>query len=311
MAEDPRLLLWRRRPDTASVDLNGRVLVLPLDVSPMGSPYALRESVAATWRALDDEPQDFSGLADRLARLHATDPGAIADRSHSMPTLRGHSSISLARIDKTNNIRYTPNSIRKRAEFMARIGLTAERLVEAAAVLADESGFDAVTPTALARVFDVKVASLYSHVANADEIRVRLALYALDRLADQVAEAVAGLAGKDALVALADAHRDFSRRHPGLFAAARHPLDAAAAVRSGGARIAQSTRAVLRGYGLGDTAEVHATRLLGSVFLGFSTLESAGSFSHSQPSSDSSWQVALGALDGTLRRFAQAGGGDD
>ncbi|PPF19643.1 hypothetical protein C5B95_09900 [Rathayibacter sp. AY1A7] len=79
MADDPRLLLWRRRPDTASVDLNGRVLVLPLDVSPMGSPYALRESVAATWRALDDEPQDFSGLADRLARLHSTDPGAIAD----------------------------------------------------------------------------------------------------------------------------------------------------------------------------------------------------------------------------------------
>jgi AcrR family transcriptional regulator len=179
---------------------------------------------------------------------------------------------------------------------VARAGLTVERLSEAGAKLADESGFDAVTPTALARIFDVKVASLYSHFTNANDIKVHIALLALDRLADRIAEAVAGRSGQDAVAALANAHRDFAREHPGLFAAARHSLDGGTAVRSGGVRIAQLTRSVLRGYHLEDVAQVHAIRLLGSVFLGFATLEMAGGFSHSQPKSEVSWQVALGAL---------------
>lgn len=183
---------------------------------------------------------------------------------------------------------------------MARAGLTIDRLVEAGAKLADASGFEAVTPSALARQFDVKVASLYSHVASANDIKVRVALYALDKLADRIADAIAGRAGRDALIALADAHRDFSMAHPGLFAAARHPLDGEAAGRSGGARIAQATRAVLRGYGLDEHAQTHAIRLLGSVFLGFTMLESSGSFGHSRPSPEASWQVTLDALHAML-----------
>jgi len=183
---------------------------------------------------------------------------------------------------------------------MVRAGLTVDRLIEAGAQLADASGFDAVTPSALARHFDVKVASLYSHVASANDIKVRIALYALDKLADRVAEAIAGRAGRDALVALADAHRDFCKAHPGLFAAARHPLHGAAAARSGGARIARSTRAVLRGYGLDEPAQTHAIRLMGSVFLGFTVLEASGSFSHSSPPPEASWRIALDALHAML-----------
>lgn len=194
---------------------------------------------------------------------------------------------------------------------MARAGLTPDRLIDAGARLADEAGFDAVTPSALAKIFDVRVASLYSHVASANELKVRLALHALDTLADRIAAAVAGRSGKDALMALAKAYRDFSRQHPGLFVAARHPLDDDAAARSGGARIAQSTRAVLRGYGLGEPAETHALRLLGSVFLGFLTLEQAGGFSHSKPSSQASWLAALDALHIMLDALARAGGRDD
>lgn len=181
-----------------------------------------------------------------------------------------------------------------------RAGLTVERLAEAGARLADEVGFDSVTPTALAALFDVKVASLYSHVASANDLKVRVALLALDRLADQLAQALAGLSGKDALVALANVHRDFANQHPGLFAAARHPLDADIAGRSSGVRIAALTRSALSGYRLGQQAEVHAIRLIASVMLGFSTLELAGSFNHSQPSPAASWQVALDSLHGML-----------
>lgn len=49
---------------------------------------------------------------------------------------------------------------------MVRAGLNAERLTRAGAELADEVGFDQVTVSALARRFDVKVASLYSHLKS-------------------------------------------------------------------------------------------------------------------------------------------------
>lgn len=186
---------------------------------------------------------------------------------------------------------------------MVRAGLTVERLVRAGADLADTIGFDAVTPSALARLFDVQVASLYSHVKSAGELKTLVALFSLDQLADRAAEAVAGRAGNDALLALAEVHRDFATQHPGRFAATRYPLDEATATNSGGARLAQLMRAVLRGYNLAEPDQTHAIRLIGSVFLGFITLELSGSFAHSPPEPDASWRASLVALDVILRSW--------
>lgn len=183
---------------------------------------------------------------------------------------------------------------------MARAGLTRERVVRAGAALADQSGFETLSLTALASQFEVKVASLYAHIQSAHDLKTQIALLALASIADQAAEAVAGRSGKDALVALANVHRDFARAHPGLFAASRYPLEPALAASSGGVRLAQMMRAVLRGYALGDTDQTHAIRLLGSVFLGFATLELAGSFRHSSPDAEVSWLRSLEALDGVL-----------
>lgn len=52
-----------------------------------------------------------------------------------------------------------------------RAGLTVDRITQAAAALADEVGFEAVTLSALARSFGVKDASLYSHVKNLQDVR--------------------------------------------------------------------------------------------------------------------------------------------
>ncbi len=94
-----------------------------------------------------------------------------------------------------------------------RVGLTTERLTRAGAELADEVGFEQVTVSELARRFDVKVASLYSHVKNSHDLKTRIALLALEELADRAADALAGRAGKDALVALANVYRDYAREH--------------------------------------------------------------------------------------------------
>ncbi|MDA0565572.1 TetR/AcrR family transcriptional regulator [Streptomonospora sp. S1-112] len=186
---------------------------------------------------------------------------------------------------------------------MARAGLTAERLTQAGAELADEIGFDRVTVSELARRFGVKVASLYSHVRNSQDLRTRIALAALEEMADRAAEALAGRAGKDALAAFADVYRDYAREHPGRYAAAQLRLDPQAAAASAGVRHAQMTRAVLRGYDLPESEQVHAVRLLGSVFHGYVSLELGGGFSHSAPDTQETWARTIDALDSLLRNW--------
>jgi AcrR family transcriptional regulator len=189
---------------------------------------------------------------------------------------------------------------------MVRAGLTAERLARAGAELADEVGFDQVTVSEVARRFDVKVASLYSHVTSSHDLKTRIALLALEELADRGAAALAGRAGKDALTALANVYRDYAREHPGRYAAAQLRLDPETAASSAGPRHAQMTRAVLRGYDLTEPDQTHAVRLLGSVFHGYVTLELAGGFSHSDPDSDVTWSRIQDALDALLRNWPAA-----
>ncbi|KAB8196796.1 TetR family transcriptional regulator [Nonomuraea phyllanthi] len=184
---------------------------------------------------------------------------------------------------------------------MARAGVTSERVTRAAAELADEIGFDRVTGSAVARRLGVKEPSLYAHIANARELKVRVALLALEEMADQAAAALAGRAGKDALVALANVYRDYARRHPGRYAASRFELDPETAARSAGPRHTEMTRALLRGYDLPEPDQTDAVRLLGGAFHGYVSLELSGSFRHTERSTDASWAWALDTLDHALR----------
>src|SRR3954465_1232801 len=172
---------------------------------------------------------------------------------------------------------------------MARAGLTTERLTRTGAELADEVGFDQATLSALARRFDVKVASLYSHLKNSQDLRTGIALLALEELADRAADALAGRAGKDALAAFANVYRDYAREHPGRYAAAQLRLDSETAAASAGGRHAQMTRAFLGGYDRPEPDQTHAVRLLGSVFHGYVSLEMGGGFSHSAPDTQETW----------------------
>ncbi|MFD0690264.1 TetR/AcrR family transcriptional regulator [Actinomadura fibrosa] len=186
---------------------------------------------------------------------------------------------------------------------MARAGVTVERLTVAAAELADEVGFGNVTVAALARRFGVKEASLYSHIRNARDLRTRVALLALAELADEVAAALAGRAGKDALVAFAGAYRDYAKRHPGRYAAGQMELDPETAAASAGPRHAEMARAILRGYDLAEPDQTDAVRMLGAVFHGYVSLETAGGFRHHPRDADASWARCLDALDSALRNW--------
>ena len=190
---------------------------------------------------------------------------------------------------------------------MARAGVTVERLTQAAAELADEVGFEQVTVSALARRFGVKDASLYSHIKNGQDLRVRVAVLALAELADRVSAALAGRAGKDALVAFANAYRDYARQHPGRYAAMQIELDTETARASAAPRHSAMTRAILHGYHLTEPDETDAVRLLHSTFHGFVSLELTGGFRHTPRPTEASWSRALDALDAVLRNWPATG----
>lgn len=189
---------------------------------------------------------------------------------------------------------------------MARAGLTTERVTVAAADLADEIGFEGVTVSAVARIFGVRDASLYSHITNVQDLRARVAVLALAELADQVAAALAGRAGKDALVAFANAYRAYAKAHPGRYAATQTELEPEVLAASAAGRHAAMTRAMLRGYALAEPDETDAVRLLHSAFHGYVLLEKAGGFQHTPRTADASWTRALDALDVVLNNWPPA-----
>ncbi|WP_055503769.1 TetR/AcrR family transcriptional regulator [Nonomuraea pusilla] len=186
---------------------------------------------------------------------------------------------------------------------MARAGLNAERLTAAAAELADEIGFANVTVSELARRFGVKDASLYSHIRNLQDLRTRVALYALRDLADRLTDATAGKAGKDALAAFGGAYRAFMVRHPGRYAASQTPLDPEAVAGSEAVqRVFRTTYALVTAYGLREPDATDAVRLLRSTFQGFAGIEAAGQFGHPRPAGES-WNKIIDALDCALRHW--------
>ena len=161
---------------------------------------------------------------------------------------------------------------------MPRAGLSTDVVVRDAADLADEVGLDRVTLATLAQRRGVALPSLYKHVRGLDALRQHVSALATAELADVFATAAAGRARTSALVALADAYRDYARRYPGRYAASQRvpdgdPTHVAAAERAVG-----TITAVLSGYGLTGDDAIDATRALRSALHGFVSLEQSGGF---------------------------------
>ncbi|MGP4008356.1 TetR/AcrR family transcriptional regulator [Streptomyces sp. 4N124] len=187
-----------------------------------------------------------------------------------------------------------------------RAGLTPDRLTQAAADLADETGFENVTLSALARHFGVKDASLYSHVKSLQELRTRVALLAGGEMIERIAVAVAGRAGKDALVAFAGAYRAYALEHPGRYAATQIRIDQALVAESPVLRrTTEITYGMLRAYGLEEPDLTDAVRLLRSTFHGYCALEAGGGFGAPRDVRKS-WDAAVAALHVALDHWPRS-----
>ena len=179
---------------------------------------------------------------------------------------------------------------------MPRAGLGTASVTEAGAALADEVGSAQLSMGLLAERLGVKTPSLYKHVAGLADLHHRIAVLAMDELADAIRDAIAGRSGRDALVGGAQAMRTFARRHPGRY-------------ESGNAALLDRTRRSpapgqppRHGLVGGDAAripvrprrEIHALRMLRSILHGFTTLEAIGSFQVDTDVDDSfTWMIGF------------------
>jgi AcrR family transcriptional regulator len=183
---------------------------------------------------------------------------------------------------------------------MPRAGLSEDRVVEEAEILADEGS--PVTLVQLARRLGVQVPSLYKHVAGADALQQLISIRAKNELADILTRATVGKAGPDAVAALAGAYREWADAHPGRYATTlRAPDDSDAADVAASSRAIQIVFDALAGYGLVDRDAIDATRVIRATLHGFVTLDAAGAFA--LPDLDRSFTRLVAVLQHSLANW--------
>jgi AcrR family transcriptional regulator len=160
-----------------------------------------------------------------------------------------------------------------------RVGIDKDAVVRAAAKIADDHGWDALTLARVANKLRIRSPSLYNHVGGLESLRRELKLLALRDLNLALSRATIGKSRDDAVRGLAAAYRAFVKRHPGTYAATmvaapkNDPAMEAAA-----SNIVETILSVLSGYGLDRREGIHAIRALRSTVHGFAALEIAGGF---------------------------------
>ena len=160
-----------------------------------------------------------------------------------------------------------------------RVGIDKDAVVRAAAKIANDEGWDALTLARLAKKLHIQPPSLYNHVGGLEDLRRELKLLALRDLNLALSRATVGKSRDDAVRDLAATYRAFVKRSPGTYAATMvaapkndPALEAAAAA------VVETCLSVVSGYGLNRREGIHAIRAVRSAVHGFVALEIAGGF---------------------------------
>jgi AcrR family transcriptional regulator len=187
-----------------------------------------------------------------------------------------------------------------------RAGLTPDRVVSEAQDLADEVGLDRLTLAELANRLQVRLPSLYKHVAGMDGLQRAMAVRAKLELADVLGRSAVGRSGDDAVRSMATAYRAWAGAHPGRYAATvRAAAMGDEADESAGAAATATVLDVIAGYDLAGSDAIDAARAIRSALHGFIMLEAGHGFGL-PVDVDRSFSRLVDALCRALASWAQA-----
>ena len=176
--------------------------------------------------------------------------------------------------------------------------LNRQAVIEEAAALADETGAaSAVSLTALAHALEVRPPSLYNHVDGLEDLHYGLAIYGLRQLIIELRQASVGLVGREALMAIAGAYRQFAHEHPGLYPLIiRAPEPDQSELVALSQELLQLLLLLMASQGLQGDDALHAIRGLRAVLHGFASLEAAGGFKMALDREESFQRLVSGYL---------------
>jgi AcrR family transcriptional regulator len=160
-----------------------------------------------------------------------------------------------------------------------RMGLDMQTVLNAAAEIADQDGFDAVTMALVAQKLNVRSPSLYNHIEGLGGLRKSLAVYGIKAFYAWLLEAAGGEAGETSAYKFAEAYLSFVHHHPGLYQATLKPSEwSDTEARQISNDIINLALQALKGYNLDEESSIHAVRGLRSMLHGFASLKKDGGF---------------------------------
>ena len=162
---------------------------------------------------------------------------------------------------------------------MARKGLNTDRIVEVAAELIAERGFDQFSLRELADRLGVKTASLYNHISSLSELTSNIGQLAFERMAGQLYSGTEDALPFDTLYHIAIGYRKFAKQNPELYKTiVKIPSTGSSDLIEKGQSLVHSLYPVLEACGLSEDDIIHFSRTIRSAMHGFVTLEEAGFF---------------------------------
>ncbi|MNI17731.1 hypothetical protein D3C73_711120 [compost metagenome] len=160
-----------------------------------------------------------------------------------------------------------------------RAGIDISIVMNAVIGIADQHGASAVTIASVAKELGIKSPSLYNYISGLDELKKKLAIYAMDELYHNLARAVEGKDGEVAIHDFAISYISYAREHPGLYEATQFtPEGEDVEIHEASHRVVNLVMDLLQSYHLSEKQALHTVRGLRSLVHGFATLERQGGF---------------------------------
>ena len=186
-------------------------------------------------------------------------------------------------------------------------GLDKDKIIEAAAKMADEKGIANVTLKVLATELGIKSPSLYKHFSGGlDELNKELMLYGWHSLESELTRAAIGKAKDDAIIAICYAYRHFVAEHKGLFEAMQwYNMYQSEEHLQATQGIVSILFQVLEAYGLAEEQKVHIVRMLRGFLQGFASIESHGGYGNPTPINDT-FDFAIKTIRNGIRNLQGA-----
>jgi AcrR family transcriptional regulator len=185
----------------------------------------------------------------------------------------------------------------------ARVGLDRRAILEAATELANQHGLEHLSMATLAARLGVRAPTLYHHVAGMAGLRRALALQGIALLREQVGQAIMGVSGEAAVLALAHALRRFAYEHPGLYQAVQYaPVGEDMEWLEQAQQIVAVMVRSLDAYGLDEAQARQVVRMLRSMVHGCLELERVGGFGV-PGAAEQTFEQLMVALLGYLRQL--------